>query len=510
MGKTITNKPKGSKATANRRQRKRKGAFDNSAFLLPNDGAYIHSSEATFKRQLGQLTLTPLFEGMFQPFLGIIQQQRDIAQAEYKEIENPQKFLEHFSSANSQPLNDLRQIKNFLTVIGMARRKESSQWSQAMAVRTKNNVIHYHVPGYKAAPRQTAKKHLMQYLLAAGGNIFSLEQKDELEAVANMVLDTATNTINGESQFSSKSMVGDYKSLQVAYNKFKEHLALWSENNGDYRTANLKKLEDISTFSQFLSANHTSLGYFAEVLTAGTIPGTTVVGDADNKNTASDLETTLTTVDGLIVSVGQSIKFLKTDILAKEYSVTLGDIDRLVSNNLTLHQQLNYFLTNYLLQNYPASGAAIYSELKQFLQKVYFITLVFKGSAYHNMVNRNDALPMLLTVNQKTIFTFQLWDALLDLATNPGIRINLTHWRNAQIPDAEQVLQTVKEQKKKTSKRLVAEKVPLSYAEYLKDSELTSLMRDNMVFQNKYKTLSLGQVKVSIDMAKIINDAGSQ
>lgn len=505
MGKMLTNKP------PTKKRGKRKNKFNNADFELPSDGSYIHSTSRTFHRQLANLTIVSLFEEMMKPFLDIIEEQKSLSLKQFQEIKNPQEFLEYFSPKNNAPLNDLRQIKNFLTLIRTARTKVSTKYEQAMAVRTKNNEIHFSVPGYKPAPRKAAKRNMIEYLMAGGGTIFTVEGLADIDKLVDFILDTAETTIGVRvGQFNSKSLQTDSTAAQQAYIKFQEHLKIWSSDQfSGYRTGNLKKLEDIHTFSQFLSASHSTLGYFAEVLTANNNSNSTIVGDTDNKNTASDLETTLKTVDDMEVKIGQSIKFLRTDVLSKEYLVTIDSIEQLVSTNLELYKQLNYFLTNYFILGHPRNSTTLYTALKNFLKKVYFITLVFKGSAYHNMVKRDDALPMLITINQKTIFTYQVWEALSSLVKNSGVSVEMHNWKDVNLPDAEEVLSSVKQKKKKLSQRLILEQKPLGYNEYMQDTELSSFMQQNMMF-SKYKNLALGRIKVSVDMAKLIENQGGQ
>lgn len=528
MGKTIFNPPGSSVLKVCT-----PGKMDRSTFKLPDsqDLTYVHSYAVNFQHMVQELGVAAELEeslrSVFDQMNAVVLQMKQVASKEYDEIKgsgNPEAFLEYFTKGN-QALEALKQIKRLVQSIGAAKTQVGDTHHSSLTKYTKNGKLLFMIPGHKGTtdPKQAAQwlgEHIHGDVSGEAEFLTREDCQNFADNTIQAVLDREQD--NG---FSTKR-IGDTTNSEgkplgpIIVSKFREFLKIWSTADPTYRDKDYERLYSINTFSQFLSTPHfhQSLGFLAEELIASVRPGGRVVGDDDNKATAADIQFALTGMDKTIIYLGESSKLWRKDILDDDVTIKISSLSTLLSQYDRAYRYMNYFLTNYFYLH--PSGSEITKTKKvimNFLSKLYFITLVFKGAAHHAGITQTDdawsltaskvPLPIILTINGKSMFTYKLWENLERLIKEKAIE-SVVHLSYDVGSDALALVQQSKDNairraRRKIPKGTKSSEILLTYDELLSDKDVQKAGRQAAVFNNR--SASLGRVSTTIYAAKIMN-----
>lgn len=571
MAKTFTNKTtvngdtiRNNTAARKRKKtnrKKKKSLFEPKNFVLPNDNTYIHTTVGNFHREFKQLgvynTLINVFKSILQEFQDEVDRTANESKTVYEYIVGSgpnarEEFLQYFAHANKS-LNDLLAIKTILRGIRMALNGQIVYKPTTDAGRVgadADSLVYYRVTGMQitGAERctpQEAAEAIAQSLLPYKGSIIT--DYDHALQLANGFIDlgrqaalssehtkkkfkkgeTLTNRSRSSTREQYTKLWASFGYLQkLVGNTIIEKLTDWCNNwkQLNYRSGTCNNLMAMLDFPKLITYKHfgQDAGYLGEVVKADALGGK-VVGDDDNKNTATDIDYIIETIDGTVIpKFTESLKTYQEGVFTDDKkSFTWNDLESLMSNQTNALQQLDYFLSNYFVlgqaelagettshDNRMSSNAEVvqlYDTIVDFLKKVAFFAVIFQGSATSGL-KKNQALPMLLTINNQSIFTYELWNSLSKYLTSGGVEITMP-MQLALSADGE--FKQMRSYKKRLTTKYKKTNKPFTYSEFLGNDTLMTKMA-GMTFSNHYRSQSFGQTKVAVSIATIMNNQGGQ
>lgn len=525
----------------------------NEGFYVPIfPDTYIHSYVNNFHDMLKVVDtyniLSTGFNVAMQPIKQHIEFLKQESLQDFKVINQSgqaQDILEYFSQP-VQPLNDLRLIKDIMQLMKMAISGQLVYQTKEQRTAGKGERNYYLSADLLDVNFQTrigTRTEVVQQVAAKIKQSQSeLLKTIDVDKLAEQIISLAEESaVSGDT--AKKKMWtnedGTQKRVKEEIAKLRSHVKaiddmvgntimkklenLLESWNGTYRKGNIGHLQGLKTMGELfaLSSRNQDFGFLAEVLRANALNGTTV-GDEQNDETASDIEYIIHGADGATRVIQESMKFYKNDIYNKTEEFTGQNLINLCQVDMNVLSQLNYFLSNYFIlgkaeaegltdssDSYMANDTTIkiYNLIVNFIRKIAFFAAVYQGGAKNSITDNSNKLPMLLTVNKKTIFTYQLWEALeKQLNTEDGAVFSTG--------DIDLELETnqftkMKDIKKNITASYKARNKPFDYSAYLKNNGLMNINRKQSALE-KYRSTTLAKIKVSVDMAKIMNNQGGQ
>lgn len=551
MGRTIQG---GTLATKKHRKRGRSKiygehntSFDARSLQLPLDvdNTYIHTYVRNFHRGLTNWNVESTLMSAFNIIMQPIRQHVEELRQQSKKYDNAfvkargESILQYFGQP-SQPLADLRFIKDTLQLLKMA---TSGYLVKKVKDKQTNEVVtHYYLSADRleitnaavATNREPLIQQITQHLMSINSSILNSEScrglADQIVTLAEQWANsgrTAQRTFMKDN--GTKRIDRVQKEIDALRNKFNSIQALAGQSIIDklkdlcdgwpteYRSGTIQHLVQLQDMVELfkLTTRNQDFGFVAEVLRSKTFNGK-LVGDQENKATATDIEYSISGIDGITKAITESVKFYKNDIYNKSILFTGQNFINLFEQygQQDALRQLGYFLTNYFTlgaaeqfrstttkDDYLANSTVvnIYDAIVRFIEEVAFFTAIYQGGAKNSIVNSSNALPMLMTVNNKTVFTYQVWDALLKCLNdpNPSNKINGQVFLS-YIPGH---YQKIRDRKRKITQA----QQPVDYMPYQQDSNLQGYMKSTL---GQYRSMTLGSVHVSVDIAKLMNNSG--
>lgn len=527
--------------------------FSPSNFILPQDfnATYIHSYTSNFHRGIKELetyaTLDALFKTVTDKMKANIEDMKKMFEPSYKNFssEDKKEILDYFSE-EKEVLNDLRFIKDTLKLVEMALS------GKKLAYKTRTGEIRYYlsVEGMElsqntavAEKAEDLEAQIIKRLASSNQNMLNEKELKEIarsivrlaEAVANN-RSTAKNNRGKNDPSSKKSK----EKAQAKYSrwvdneafknissisggtimeKLKNMLASWSQTHPEYRQGNYAHLIGLSSFKELLAlgSRDQDFGFLAEVLRANAYGGTPM-GDEENAKTTADIKYTIKLAESADVVIRESLKFLKNDIYSKTEDFTTDNLKNLLEGSEgTALAQLNYFLSNYFIlgqaeaegktssnEAYVGSSQVVetYNLILKFLKTVAFYAAVYQGGA-KNALAPSNKLPILLTVNKRTIFTYELWD-LMERVFNRGLDASILakgELKNTGLTGKDYL--AIKKEKSEVTSRYNKKGLPYDYSAYLGDDKLMSSIKSKSYLN---RSATMAKITVSINMAQIMNN----
>lgn len=543
------------------KRKKRKSLFEPKNFVLPNDNTYIHTTVGNFHREFKQLgvytTLTNVFNSILDDFQKEVDRTADESKTVYEYIVGSgpnarEEFLQYFAHANKS-LNDLLAIKTILQGMRMALKGQIAYKPTTDVGRVgvdADSLVYYRITGMqiKGAERCTAQEAaeaIAQSLLQYTGSVIT--NYDQALQIAKGLVEfgrqAALSTEHTKKKFkkgetlsnrTSSSIRQQYTKLWSSFgylqklvgNTMVEKLTDWCNDwkQLNYRSGTCDNLMAMLDFPKLITYKHfgQDTGYLGEVVKANALGGQ-VIGDDDNKKTATDIEYIIETIDGTVIpKLTESLKTYQDGVFTDDKkSFTWNDLESLMPDQTTALQQLDYFLSNYFVlgqaelagettshDNRMSSNTEVvqlYDAIVDFLKKVAFFAVIFQGSATSGL-KKNQALPMLLTINNQSIFTYELWNSLSKYLTSGGVEITMP-MQLALSADGE--FKQMRSYKKRLTTKYSKTNEPFTYSEFLGSKTLMTKMA-GMTFSNHYRSQSFGRTKVAVSIATIMNQQGGQ
>lgn len=527
--------------------------FSPSNFILPQDfnATYIHSYTSNFHRGIKELetyaTLDALFKTVTDKMKANIEDMKKMFESSYKNFssEDKKEILDYFSE-EEEVLNDLRFIKDTLKLVEMALS------GKELAYKTRTGEIRYYlsVEGMELSQNTAVAERVedleVQIIKRLASSNQNMLNEKELKEIASSIVRLAEAVANNRSTAKNNRGKNDPSSkkpkekAQAKYSKWvdneafrnindisggtimeklKNMLASWSKTYPEYRQGSYAHLIGLSSFKELLAlgSRDQDFGFLAEVLRANAYGGA-VTGDEDNTKTTADIKYTIKLADSANVVIRESLKFLKNDIYSKPEDFTTNNLKNLLGGSEgTALAQLNYFLSNYFIlgqaeaegktfsnEAYVGSSQVveIYDLILKFLKIVAFYAAVYQGGAKNALASSNK-LPILLTVNKRTIFTYELWD-LMERAFNGGLDASILatgELKNTGLTGKDHL--AIKKEKSEVTSRYNKKGEPYDYSAYLEDSKLMSSMKSKSYLN---RSAAMAKITVSINMAQIMNN----